>query len=212
MCIYKPGKCIIVVIVSYFALFLLDVRQYDEKDLVSRTLFTWKTNIQAKFVYSHDVLVTPHEDIVVIDTSKFVKFFQENGNYTGFSSMLIDKVEPGMKTNCLATRSTGQYLIGDNNRRMITIHEKQTGGKDFSPDFSSGKISLTTMPRYLAVFKNQQVIVSDWETKKAVSLTMSGQQLFAIHTRKPYGLSFDPEGNVSTLLWVHQMIPIFTST
>ena len=152
--------------------------------------------------------MTPHEDedIVVIDTSKFVKFFEENGNYTGFSSMLIDKVEPRteMKTKC----STGQYLVGDNNRRMVTIHEKQTGGKDFS----SAKISLPIMPRYLAVSKNQQVIVSDLETKKAVSLTMSGQQLFAIHTRKPYRLSFDPEGNFSTLLCVHRMVPILTST
>ena len=169
-----------------------------------RTLSTGKINIEAKLVFPNDVAVTSNGDIVVIDTSRYVKFFDENGNYTGFSSTLIDKVEPrtGIKTKCVATSSAGKHLVGDINRRMITIHEKQTGGKDLVS--SSGKISLTIMPRYLAVSKNQQVIVSDWESKKAVSMTMSGQQLFTINTwkvngksdAKPYGLTFDPEGNI----------------
>ena len=174
--------------------YLLHNKQYQR--------ITSPDNKEAKLIKPTDVAVTPKNNIIIItDTSKYIKLFHPDGQYMRSICTLTQDENPDTKVDtwCVAVSSQGFIMVGDIERRLITIHSE-------SDNSFYKSIKTRIEPLSIAVTSQLNILVSNWQESKVIAYNMeTGGVEFVIGRWKlagesedahPMGLACDTEGKV----------------
>ncbi|XP_072043544.1 uncharacterized protein [Amphiura filiformis] len=133
------------------------------------------TNPEGKLLYPKRVAVTPGGDIVISDQSNLVKLFSVSGDYLKSLSTVTAECNNSTKydTCGVAIFPSGVVYVGDLDRQVITVH-------DMDRQQPIKKLSVDIKPWYISSDPDNNIWVSDWQTRQVIRYSDSGVELCRI--------------------------------
>ena len=128
----------------------------------------------------HDLLSGPYaiasiinQFMVVDNTNRVINMYKEDGSLAfQFITLPLNEVD---KTDLwsIAAKKNGHILVGDVKRKVVTVHRPTDGG-------ILSTMSVTTIPRFLAVDCNDRVVISGSDEKQVAVIDDNGTTLLTI--------------------------------
>ncbi|XP_072043534.1 uncharacterized protein [Amphiura filiformis] len=133
------------------------------------------TNPKGKLLFPSRVAVTPGGDVVISDQSNLVKIFSVSGDYLKSLSTVTAECNNSTKyqTWGVAISPSGVVYGGDIYRKVITVH-------DMDRQQPIKKLSVHIKPYHLSSDPDNNIWVSDWDTRQVIRYSDSGVELCRI--------------------------------
>ena len=138
-------------------------------------------NPQDKLVHPFDLALTPSNQLVIVDTTKYAKIYDTKQSFKLCNTIctLTQDEDPNteVSTQSVAITSEANIIIGDCSRRLITIHSEASG-------WVPRKVEIPIKPVYLATNNHGLILVSGYEGEGKPDMVMAiddnGERMFTI--------------------------------
>ena len=153
-------------------------------------------NPDGKLVYPMGVGITSNGQMAITDCTtyqdraKYVKLYNVNGTYHSRFCTLAPDEPPDTKVtpfSITVSSSDGTIYVGDEHRKVVSIHSGSDGTWQ-------QKVNLSIRPIYLATNSRHQIIACDWEVRKVVCVDYSGKVVFTLSSFNVDGEPGQPDG------------------
>ncbi|XP_071803976.1 uncharacterized protein [Asterias amurensis] len=131
--------------------------------------------------------VNKNDELIVLD-KETVKIFSRN-------YQLLHQFNPGIKPSCIAVDDNNLIAGGSRTKAEISLH-KPAGSLIRT-------LSAPGIGGYLTTYK-QQLIYTNWDDKKLVSVTYNGEMVFSVDINQPgwpQGVCCDKNGSIYVAVW-----------
>ncbi|XP_022104072.1 tripartite motif-containing protein 3-like [Acanthaster planci] len=152
----------------------------------------------------YDLAVTPDNKLVVIDKPNVKVFDATNTNNIKYLfsftpspfNFLANKAWSDL--SCIAVDEKNHIAVGDKGRQIISLHEIDGS--------LTSEVEAELLDRRLAISNKGQLIYSNYQQAKLVSLDFDGREVFSLDTvvegkqMKPAGMCCDHHGDIFIIL------------
>ncbi len=126
---------------------------------------------EGKLRTPQDVAVSSQGNIMVVDLTKFVKMFSADGKFVhSFHTSSRPAPDEKIGTYCIDVDNQGQIVVGNYEKKTITIHDSVDGSV-------KEQIMPSLKPNFLAVNSQEQIVIGDPKSKKVCILDYAGKEI-----------------------------------